>query len=1423
MKKLIIALCVGLCSVLNIYADASISGFCGQNLRWNYNAETRALTITGSGDMSNYGNNAPWRQYRSNILSVSLPQNLTSIGEFAFVGCTSLTSITIPNSVTSIGDYAFDGCTGLTSVTIGNSVTSIGDNAFNGCISLTSITIPNSVTSIEYSTFKGCTGLTSVTIGNGVTSIGSSAFHSCTGLTSITIPNSVTNIGEHAFYGCTGLTSVTIGNGVTSIGSSAFLGCINLTQTNTGDIANWCAISFGDYSANPIYYSHNLYINGAEITDLIIPDGVTSIGNYAFHSCTGLTSVAIPNSVTSIGALVFVDCTLTSITIPNSVTSIGFLAFYGGVINVEYYGYATGAPWGAKSVNGCVDGWLVYKDATKTNLLGCSSAATGSVTIPNSVTSIGDYAFQGCTGLTSVTVPNSVTSIESGTFQSCTGLTSVTIGNGVTSIGDYAFDGCTSLTSVSIPNSVTNIGEHAFYGCTGLTSVTIGNGVTSIGSSAFFGCTGLTSVTIGNGVTSIGSSAFFGCTSLKKVNYTGDVKGWVSISMDTNPIVYSKNLYLNDVLLTDLVLPEGITTMSNAFAYDTCLTSITIPNSVTSIGKGAFSGCTGLTSVIIPNSVMSIERSAFSGCTGLTSVTIGNSVTSIGYAAFYNCTGLSSVVWNAKAMPDCINAYDTPFCYGNRFDLRDQIKSFTFGDEVDSIPDYLCSGMRNLASISIGNNVVSIGVHTFSKIYVDTVNWNTKWIPKSNCFPNDANIRCFTFGNEVDSIPDKWCENMKNLQSVTIGNGVRHIGDAVFRGCTALSSVVWNAKKCVAVPFYSKKITSFTFGDKVESIPDGLCSGMEKLTSITIPNSVTSIGSSAFRSCTGLKKVNYTGDVKSWVSISMESNPIVYSKNLYLNDVLLTDLILPEGITTMSNAFAYDTCLTSVTIPNSVTSIEGGAFCGCSGLTSVIIPNSVMSIERSAFSGCTGLTSITIPNSVTSIGDWAFHGCGGLTSIVVESGNPVYDNRNNCNAIIVTSTNTLMLGCNTTVIPKSVTSIGVFAFKGCSSLTSITIPESVTSIGNLAFEGCTGLESINVRAERPPFIYSDTFKDIPTYIPVYIPCGTKETYQLAREWQKFTNFIESLGITLTLTSQDTQMGSVRFTKKGASCTENESVFEAIANEGYIFTQWSDGNTDNPRHLVLTQDTIIVAQFRGIRSYAVNVDCNPEQGSVSGSGVYTETAPVTLTATANTGYRFSQWSDGNTDNPRTLTLTSDTTLTAEFVVASFMVTATALHGSVTGTGYYSYGDEAVLTVNTEVGYRFTQWGDGNTDNPRTIIVIQDTSLTAQCEAVNHTITVTCNPQQGNVIGGGTYADGAQVTLAAIANKGYEFAQWSNGVTDNPYLLTATADLTLEAQFVPATAVDNVSADGTTSQKIVRDGQVYILRNGKTYTTTGVEVK
>ncbi len=285
------------------------------------------------------------------------------------------------------------------------------------------------VTSIGKDAFSECNGLTSVIIPNSVTSIGSSAFYSCNGLTSVTIGNSVTSIGEDAFSDCDGLTSVTIPNSVTSIGKDAFRKCWGLKKVIVKDIAAWCNIKFVGYSSNPLGYASHIYSDeDSEITKLIIPNSVTSIGECAFNGCSNLTSVTIPNSVMSIGDDAFSDCDgLTSVTIPNSVTSIGARAFY----------YCSGLT---------------------------------SVTIPNSVTSIGSDAFSNCDGLTSVTIPNSVTSIGSSAFCQCYGLTSVTIGNSVTSIGASAFSYCSGLTSVTIPNSVTSIGKNAFN-CDNLATV----------------------------------------------------------------------------------------------------------------------------------------------------------------------------------------------------------------------------------------------------------------------------------------------------------------------------------------------------------------------------------------------------------------------------------------------------------------------------------------------------------------------------------------------------------------------------------------------------------------------------------------------------------------------------------------------------------------------------------------------------------------------------------------------------------------------------------------------------------------------------------------------------------------------------------------------------------------------------------------
>ena len=603
------------CSGFTVYYTGDVAGWCGIKGLGNIMSYSRTLYIGG-------------KKVEGDLV---IPDGVTSIGSSAFSDCSNLTSITIPDGVTSIGDYAFRGCSGLTSVTIGNGVTSIGSSAFYNCSKLTTITIPDSVTSIGEDAFEDCRGLTSVTIPDSITSIGNYAFRgcyklvevinksglnitkgssdngdiafyalnvkkggtsdiinndgylfytynemnyllgyvgfntatklmlpdnyngsnyeiykyaflSCSGLTSVTIPNSVTSIGAEAFRNCSGLTSVTIYDSVTSIGSYAFSGCDNL---------NYNEYDNGYYLGN----SNNPYValisaKNTSISSCIINENTKIIHSSAFENCSRLTSITIPNSVTSIGRYAFSGCSgLTSILVDNE--NQYFTSIDGNLYNknkTKLIQYAIGKTSASFTIPGCVTsiGDYAFNNCSRLTSVTIGNRVTSigdyafnncsrltSVTIGNGVTSIGERAFYGCSGLTSITIPDSVTSIGSSAFSGCSGLTSITIGNGVTSIGDFAFSSYSKLTSVTIGNGVTSIGERAFYGCSRLTSVTIGNSVTSIGERAFYNCNGLTSVTIGNSVTSIGERAFYNCRWLKTVLYKGTAEQWKKISIDS--------------------------------------------------------------------------------------------------------------------------------------------------------------------------------------------------------------------------------------------------------------------------------------------------------------------------------------------------------------------------------------------------------------------------------------------------------------------------------------------------------------------------------------------------------------------------------------------------------------------------------------------------------------------------------------------------------------------------------------------------------------------------------------------------------------------------------------------------------------------------------------------------------------------------
>ncbi len=553
-----------------------------------------------------------------------------------------------------------------------------------------------------------------------------------------------------------------------------------------------------------------------------------------------------------------------------------------------------------------------------------------SVTIPSSVTSIGDFAFSGCTGLTSISIPDSVTEIGRGAFSRCTCLTGASIPDSVTSINDFAFQGCTGLTSVTIPSSVTSIGSYAFQGCTGLTSMTIPSSV--IGWYAFSDCTGLTSVTIPGSVTSIGSYAFQGCTGLTSVTIPSSVTniggsafsgctGLTSISIPDNVTEIGSGAFSGCTSLTKINTAadnpsycsiDGILfskDKATLIQYPAARTgSYTIPNSVIRIGSSAFSSCAGLTSVTIPSSVASIGDSAFSGCTGLTSVTIPDSVTSIGISAFYGCTGLTSVTIPSSVTGIGYHAFQG--CTG--------LTSVTIPSSVTSIGGYAFSGCTGLTSVTIPSSVASIGYSAFS--------------------------------------------GCTGLTSISIPDSVTEIGSGAFSGCTSLTKIntaadnpsycsidgiLFSKDKATLIQYPAARTGGYTIPNSVTSIGYSAFSGCTGLTSVTIPNSVAGIGNAVFSGCTGL-----------------------------------TSVTIPNSVASIGgSAFSGCTCLTGVSIPDSVTSINDFAFRGCSGLTSVTIPSSVTSIGTSAFYNCSGLTSVTIPGSVASIGWYAFYGCTGLTDV----------------------------------------------------------------------------------------------------------------------------------------------------------------------------------------------------------------------------------------------------------------------------------------------------------------------------------------------------------------------------------------------------------------------------------------------------------
>ena len=1101
-------------------------------------------SITISNSVTSIGERA--FAYCSSLTSITIPDSVTSIGDFAFVSCTSLTSITIPDSVTSIGNLAFSSCWKLTSITIPDSVISIGNRALSNCSSLTSITIPDSVTSIGIEVFQKCTSLKTISLSCKST-LKKSDFGKQADLVSYT-PHTLTKTeakdvtcaedGNKEYWTCehcgkyflsddtdpetataveqaeTILPAIQHKNAITrgvaeptetAPGYSGDLYCPdcdtvlekgytywkedNLTWTlyadGTLNISGTGAIKDYNSTDNPSPAYKNL-----NVKKVVIEDGVTSIGKYAFWYCSNLTSITIPDGVTSIGRAAFDNChSLTSITIPESVT------------NIEDYAFE----------------W-------------CSGLSN--VTIPNSITSIGTGVFHRCISLTSITIPDSVTSIGESAFKRCIGLSSVTIPDSVTSIGKYAFYYCKSLTNITIPDSVTSIENSAFNDCSSLQTISL-SCKSSLKKSNFGKQANLVSYTL-HTLKKTATKAATCTESGNKEYWTCEHCGKYFLSDDTNPETAKA------VELSETVIPASHKLTKVEAKAVTCAEN----------GNKAYWTCEHCKKYFLsddanPATATAVEQSE----TILPALNHKNAI--IQNASEPN--GTKPGYSGDRYCPDCDTVFEKGYTYWNEDNLTWKLdadgtltisgtgamKNYKDGDQSPVFNN------SNVKKVVIEDGVTSIGNYAFSYTGLKSITIPDSVTSIGNYAFSYTDLKSITIPDRVTSIGNYAFAYCKNLPSITIPDGVTSIGYGAFYHCTSLTSItIPDRVTSIGFSAFSgcKNLTSITIPDSIISIGHTAFYNCSSLTSITIPDSVISIGDAAFKYCSNLKTISLSckstlkrsdfgdkADLVSYAShtlkktaakaktctedgnkeywtcehcgkyfLSDDTNPetakaVEQSEFIIPASHKLTKVEAKDATCSENGNKEYWTCehcekyfLSDDANPETAKAVElsetiipalkhknattrdavepNGTKPGYSGdrycpdcdtvlekgytywvednLTWKLYEDGTLNISgtgamkdydyfdnRSPVYGNSSVKKVVIEDGVTSIGKYAFCNCTSLISIT---------------------------------IPDSVTSIEFAAFRGCTSLTSITIPDSVTSIGDSVFERCSNLQTISL-------------------------------------------------------------------------------------------------------------------------------------------------------------------------------------------------------------------------------------------------------------------------------------------------------------------------------------------------------------------------
>lgn len=892
---------------LPMIASADDSGSCGDNITYYYEESIHALTISGEGTMDGYYiNTAPWSYYSKDITSLLINEGVTTVGYYAFYGCSNITSLKLANSVTKIDNYAFAGCTGLSSLTLGPNIEFIGMYAFAKCSGLKKITIKSSPIiqgSVSSQAFDYCENINEVVFDCDI--VRSWNFYNSS--YDVIMTDKVITIDKKAFENKVGLKSITIGKNVESIGERAFNNCKG----------------FDSLTVLGCPQNINSKIRCPELKEITYDcEETTSL----VAEAPAIEKVTLSNKVKSIGDNTFSGFTeLISIDIPNNVTNIGIGAFDG-----------------------------------------CSSI--NAIVLPKDLKSIGNYAFSGCTGLSSIELPDGLETIGTDAFVGCIGLTSITINEGISNL--CGFSGCTNLSSINIPNSVTTIGESAFSGCMGLVSLTIPSSVTSIKTSAFSGCLGFTSFTIPGNVKLLGNSAFEGCLNLKKmIVEEGDSPLLLDVNNLHNDCFKDcpiEELYLGrDMYIENENQKRQNTiyvTYFEPFKDSQTLLKIHIGKNVTTINNNYFSGCTNLSSVTFSEGLLTIGGNSFEGCSSLESITLPSSLKEIGFCAFYGCNMIRAVKIPANVekihrfafscsnldsviIEDSYESLEFVVDYSNCTTFAGSIKSIYVGRNFSCYHSPFNSSEP--FSLTIGKNVKELNGGAFHDLIgittlkleecSDTLTFELFYgSPYSSYMPfSGTSIDSVFLGRTiVGKYQTQTLNPFGASQSfhLEIGKTIPQIGNMAFYG--------WN-------------ISSVVIPNSVDKIHPDAFDGNYSLNSVIIKDGETPlefIEGSGFNGCQ-LKELYIGRNVSYELGISPFKN----------NKEALSLLTIGNQVTEIGESqFVGLESLEKVEFPNSLKKIGKHAFYGCEALTSISIPNSVAEIGENAFDLSRSLKIFTI-------------------------------------------------------------------------------------------------------------------------------------------------------------------------------------------------------------------------------------------------------------------------------------------------------------------------------------------------------------------------------------------------------------------------------------------------------------------------------